>query len=189
MQTAASSVNQPLDSTISKITRLWLGRRHSSVVFVYHSAAVGSNPKHNIYAFSISIIDIVMRRGRKNKKRPGLALKTRLWSAMIEKPFLDFRLATYCIYVIGGPLTRARLRRQRHQRHQRSQHQHEPHELTRARTREEEAEAKNCKITLKTVEAVRLIEISLCGHVAASVTRIKSPNVYKCCPKMISLEN
>ena len=42
-------------------------------ICTYHSAAVGSNPKHTIYTFSICFVEIVLRKGRKwTKKRPGL---------------------------------------------------------------------------------------------------------------------
>ena len=35
------------------------------IVCAYHHAAVGSSPKHTIYAFSIYIIEIVMSKGQK----------------------------------------------------------------------------------------------------------------------------
>ena len=38
---------------------------YSGFNFDYHPAAPGSNPKHTIYAFSICIIEIVMRKGEK----------------------------------------------------------------------------------------------------------------------------
>ena len=41
------------------------------IVCAYHTAAAGSNPKHTIYAFSICIIEIVMRKGRKKETGIG----------------------------------------------------------------------------------------------------------------------
>ena len=39
--------------------------QHRGIVYAYHPAAAGSNPEHTIYTFSICIIEIAMRKGRK----------------------------------------------------------------------------------------------------------------------------
>ena len=43
-----------------------------SFVCAYHTAALGSNPKHIIYAVSICIIEIVMRKEGKKRKEAGI---------------------------------------------------------------------------------------------------------------------
>ena len=43
-----------------------------SFVCAYHTAALDSNPKHIIYAVSICIIEIVMRKEGKKRKEAGI---------------------------------------------------------------------------------------------------------------------
>ena len=42
------------------------------LISAFHPVAVGSNPEHTIYAFSICIVNIAMRKGRKLIKEAGI---------------------------------------------------------------------------------------------------------------------
>ena len=57
--------NRLSTKTRKKICQIWPPSQHCGFVCAQYPVAPGSNPKHTIYAFSIYIIENVMRKGRK----------------------------------------------------------------------------------------------------------------------------
>ena len=54
----------------------WLRAIAPWVHLAYHSVAAGSNPKHTIYASSICIIEIVVKKDENKQKDPDWSIKT-----------------------------------------------------------------------------------------------------------------
>ena len=82
-------------SSVHKVLLVCWGGRHSSMVVVcdYQYAAMGSNPKHTIYAFFNLYWNCNEKRMQINKKRPGLAhLKKYYLSSGHGKRLMFWRL-------------------------------------------------------------------------------------------------